>query len=248
MLYRRTGRAVIPLALGFLALSTTAAQVTRGKVDKGPRAVGLLALSPNGKAHLIPVAIMVDGQFYDASAYKASPVPMALWSEVVYEAEKSGVSQGLFTVSDALQNKQTGEWMAEGKWQTKAALEAAAKKSAAPPTKPRGLDDDSGPPVLRHAGAKKPAAPAASPGASQTGSATAAAAPASPAPSSGTSQTTSTQTASPPSAARTRSSPIPGRPPGKVENSLCSGKPPPCAKRNAPHTKLQNYVAGGNPS
>lgn len=33
-------------------------------------------------------------------------------------------------------------------------------------------------------------------------------------------------TASPPSATRTRSSPIPGRPPGKVENSLCSGNLP----------------------
>jgi len=54
--------------------------------------------------------------------------------------------------------------------------------------------------------------------------------------------------ASPPSAARTRSSPIPGLPPGKVENSLCRGKPPPCAKRNSLRTKLHNYVAGGNPS
>jgi len=46
-------------------------------------------------------------------------------------------------------------------------------------------------------------------------------------------------TASPPSAARTRSSPIPGLPPGKVENSLCRGKPPPCVQKT--HDE-QNYI------
>ncbi len=156
----------------------------------------MLALSANGSAHLIPVAIMVDGQFYDASAYKASPVPMALWPGVVYEAEKSGASQGLFTVGDALQNKQTSIWLAEGKWQTTAALAAAEKNSAARPSKPRGLDDDSGPPVLRHAGSSKPEAP-------QTGAGQAAAPPASApaaAPQTGASGST-TQTASSSSAA-----------------------------------------------
>jgi len=121
--------------------------------------LGLLELAPNGQAHLIPIAIMVDGKFYDAQAYKASPVPMALWSEVVYEAEKTGVSQGLFTVTGALQNQKTGEWMAEGRWQTASALAAARTKNTFS-EKPRGIDQDEGPPVLRHSGASKPAAPA----------------------------------------------------------------------------------------
>jgi len=139
---------------------TAGAQITRrAKTSKGPRALGLLELAPNGQAHLIPIAIMVDGRFYDAQAYKASPVPMALWSEVVYEAEKSGVSQGLFTVTGALQNQRTGEWMAEGRWQTASALAAAARTKTTFAEKPRGMDQDEGPPVLRHSGTNKPAPP-----------------------------------------------------------------------------------------
>ncbi len=45
------------------------------KKVKGPRAVGLLQLTGSGKGTLIPIAILVDGKFYDASAYKADPVP-----------------------------------------------------------------------------------------------------------------------------------------------------------------------------
>ena len=68
--------------------------------------MGLLQLAPSGKAHLIPITILYDGEFYDASAYKAAPVPMALESGTVYEAVRAGVSQGLFTVSSALQGQQ----------------------------------------------------------------------------------------------------------------------------------------------
>ena len=46
--------------------------------------MGLLELASNGKAHLIPITILYDGEFYDASAYKAAPVPMALESGTVY--------------------------------------------------------------------------------------------------------------------------------------------------------------------
>src|SRR6202050_2051758 len=72
------------------------------KKVKGPRAVGLLQLTKSGKATLIQVAILVDGKFYDASAYKADPVPMALEGGTVYEAEQAGDSLGLFTVNGAL--------------------------------------------------------------------------------------------------------------------------------------------------
>jgi hypothetical protein len=92
---------------------TTSAQLARkAKEAKGPRALGLVELSADGKARLIPIAIMVDGKFYDAGAYKASPVPLALWSETVYEAEKTGVSQGLFTLGDAIRAC-TYNWFAE---------------------------------------------------------------------------------------------------------------------------------------
>ncbi len=128
------------------------------KTAKGPRALGLLELAPNGKAHLIPITILIDGKYYDASAYKAAPVPMALWSDTVYEAVLTGVSQGLFTVTGALQRKDANEateWMAEGSWQSASALKAKAKKKPLPSV-PRGLNEDEGPPVLRRSGNDKP--------------------------------------------------------------------------------------------
>lgn len=116
--------------------------------DKGPRALGLLELSPGGKAHLIPIAIMYNGDFFDAGAYKANPVPMALDSGTVYEAEHSGVSQGLFTVIGALENN--GSFIGQGKWQDAAsvAAAAAAAKKKQIPSVPRGIEDTSGPPKL----------------------------------------------------------------------------------------------------
>ena len=128
------------------------------KTAKGPRALGLLELAPNGKAHLIPITILIDGKYYDASAYKAAPVPMALWSDTVYEGVLTGVSQGLFTVTGALQRKDANEateWMAEGTWQSASALKAKVKKKPVPSV-PRGLNEDEGPPVLRRSGNDKP--------------------------------------------------------------------------------------------
>ena len=100
---------------GLIAAPLAPSQVARKtKVDEGPRAVALLQLGENGKGRLFPVAIMVDGKFYDAAAYKAMPVPMALDFDIVYEGFRTGISQGLFTI------KQPGHlgraWIAEGTW------------------------------------------------------------------------------------------------------------------------------------
>jgi hypothetical protein len=131
--------------------------------------LGLLELPPKGKAHLIPITILIDGKYYDASAYKAAPVPMALWSDTVYEAVRTGVSLGLFTVTGALQAKDPNkgmEWIAEGTWQTASEVKAKAVKKALPSV-PRGMNDDEGPPVLLRRSTEKPkstdspAAPAA---------------------------------------------------------------------------------------
>jgi len=166
-LYRTTRRRVIYAVVALGVFLQTAlppavpAQITRApKTSKGPRALGLLELAPNGKARLIPITIMIDGKYYDASAYKAAPVPMALWSDTVYEAVRTGVSMGLFTVTGALQRKEgdATEWMAEGTWQTASSIKAkAAKKPVA--SIPRGMNEDEGPPVLRRAGSQKPAPP-----------------------------------------------------------------------------------------
>ena len=144
---------LLPIAASQIAKKATA--------SKGPRALALLELAANGKAHLVPVAIMENGQFYDASAYKADPVPMALQSGTVYEVEQAGVSKGLFTVGGARQVKDS--WTAEGKWEPggpKIKVTTIGK-----PSKPPDEDTDK-PPVLRRSGGAKP--PDSSPSNSST--------------------------------------------------------------------------------
>lgn len=156
-LYRSARWAVICALLALSIGHVASAQLARrAKQNKGPRAVGLLELSSDGKARLIPIAIMIDGKFYDAGAYKASPVPLALWGQTVYEAERTGVSQGLFTVGDAI--KAGNSWFGDGKWQPAG---SAPKKHA--DKKPKLDDEDEGPPKLRRPDAEKPAAASAPP-------------------------------------------------------------------------------------
>ena len=166
---------------------------------------------------------MVDGKYYDASAYKAAPVPMALWSETVYEGVLSGVSQGLFTVTGALQRKDANEaveWMAEGTWQSASSLRARAVKKPVVSV-PRGMNEDEGPPVLRRAGSEKPkpAEPPATPPPASVGS------------------TGATSTATPPSATPAPTSSSPASP--SQQEQAQTDKPPadndrPMLKRGQP--------------
>jgi hypothetical protein len=111
--------------------------------NKGPRAVGLIQLSPKGgKGRLIPIAIMMDGKFFDAGSYKAAPVPMALDFDTVYEGFRAGVSQGLFTVTQPGQLNHV--WIAEGTWLP--AGEKAPEKSKKYSTPV--IEDNDAPPVL----------------------------------------------------------------------------------------------------
>ena len=149
-LYRKAVLGVILLlAVAAVALSAYAQYAKKRPVSKGPRAVGLLELAENGKGHLIPVAIMIDGRFYDAAAYKANPVPMALAYDTVYEGLKSGVSQGLFTVSGALAER--GSWLADGKWRTTAEIQAdkARAKVASAKKNQKAPEEVGGPPRLK---------------------------------------------------------------------------------------------------
>ena len=124
----------------------------RTTVSKGPRAVGVLRLHPDGKAELIPVSIMVDGKFFDANAYKASPVPMALESGTVYEAERTGDSLGLFTVTRVLQQKSS--FIGDGNWRPAGSVEPSKGMKAE--VNPREEEDS--PPTLRRGGSS-PAPP-----------------------------------------------------------------------------------------
>ncbi len=189
-LYRTARRAVILAGLAAVLVQSVCAQSAAGKkAIKGPRALGLVQLLPNGKARLIPVTILFDGEYYDASAYKAAPVPMALESGTVYEGVRTGVSQGLFTVTGALQGNNT--WVGDGTWQSASAIAAAkdaAAKKRAVMAKP-APEPVEGPPVLRHASAKPSKGPddaPASTSSAPTSSTPASTAPSTPAPTAST--------------------------------------------------------------
>jgi len=119
---KRLAAVILAAAAGLAALWWVAvllnvqgvAQLGRKPANTGPRAVGLVQLSSTGKARLIPIVIMMDGKFFDAGSYKASPVPMALDFGVVYEGFKTGVSQGTFTITQPGQLNHN--WIAEGTW------------------------------------------------------------------------------------------------------------------------------------
>ena len=129
------------------------------KNGKEPRAVGIVQLSGSSKGTLIPVAILIDGKFYDASAYKADPVPMALESGTVYEAERTGESQGLFTVIGALHSKNTGSanpWVGTGSYLPNGT--EAPKNTRKAEDVPVGMENsDDEPPRLTRKGESKTA-------------------------------------------------------------------------------------------
>jgi hypothetical protein len=143
------------------------AEPKKTKPVKGPRALGILQLSGNGKASLIPIAILIDGKFHDASVYKADPVPMALDGGTVYEVEKTGRSEGLFTVKGALHSKNPGSpspWIGSGSYVLNGA--EVAKTSHKAEDRPVGMDDstDAPPRLTREKESKAETASDASPG------------------------------------------------------------------------------------
>jgi len=155
-LYRTSLLAVTLLtSIQGVAQGTIAQYGRKPAASRGPRALGLIQLFSNGKAHLIPVAIAVDGKFFDAGSYKGTPVPMALDFGVVYEGFRAGVSQGIFTITQPGQASHV--WMAEGTW-----LPAGTN----PPEKGKkyetpNIEDKDAPPRLHRGDAKPAEAPPA---------------------------------------------------------------------------------------
>src|SRR5258705_11360199 len=144
-LYRSVRCAVICALVALSMAHPASSQLAKKPKDaKGPRALGLIEISPDGKARLVPIAIMVDGKFYDAGAYKASPVPLALWNDTGYEGEKTGVPQGLFTVAEAMRTG-SKNWFGAGNWRP-TGPEPKPVKAA---NKPQMGDEDERPPMLR---------------------------------------------------------------------------------------------------
>jgi hypothetical protein len=179
-LYRRSGLAVIVILALLAGMAPRAAAQGKPQLKrpepaeeklpeakkpkknvKGPRAVALLQLTASGKATLIPIAILVDGRFYDASVYKADPVPMALDSGTVYEAERAGDSLGLFTVSAALHSNTRSSahpWVGSGSYLPNGT--EAAKTTRKAEDVPVGIGSSSAsdePPRLSRGKSSKPA-------------------------------------------------------------------------------------------
>jgi hypothetical protein len=119
---------------------------------RGPRAIGVIEFLPKGEARLVPIALWMDGKYYDASFYGANPAPMVLQPQTLYEAMSYGEPTGWFTVTTPKQVN--GNWVADGKWKPQSAFDIKTAEQAAklPKKKARSaMDDDSGPPVLRRA-------------------------------------------------------------------------------------------------
>lgn len=123
---RRLYRPAVTATLIWVLATTLAlpahAQLRTTKPAKGPRAVAVIRWQPNaqGKAvpRLLPVFILENGKFYDATLFRATPRPMALEPGVVYEAQDKGDLLGYFTVQNASRNATTRQWVGLGEWQS----------------------------------------------------------------------------------------------------------------------------------
>src|ERR1051326_4434016 len=146
ILHRMPRKATIALLCLTLFCGIAGAQSRRR--HKTPRAIALVEWPAKGKPVVVPIAILIDGRYYDASIYMADPVPMALEGGTVYEVQQSGEPLGFATLEGAM--NANGTWTAIAKYQTNASL-AAAEKKQTPPVLP---DKDEGPPKLHKGGPK----------------------------------------------------------------------------------------------
>lgn len=195
------------------------------KKDAGPRAVAVLRMTDKGKASLVPIAILINGKFWDATVYKADPVPMALDSGTVYEAERSGSSLGLFTVGSALHSSSPNAqapWIGTGAWRPAGTEEPKPVLKAN--TTPVGIDSDDAPPRLTHEPAKT--APADTASASKTAPASTTAPPSNPAPATTSNPSGSSDSDGPPRLSKPSS--VPSQPP--------AGSPQPAQSKPAAQT------------
>ena len=157
-------RAIITVVI-FVAVLCGIASAQQRRKQRTPRAIALVewpanrpstaksgeqgTSEPKGKPVVVPIAILIDGRFYDASIYRADPVPMALEGGTVYEVQQSGDALGFATIDGAANSN--GSWIGIAKYQSKASLAAAEKKRQVPPVRP---DPEEGPPKLRKGGSK----------------------------------------------------------------------------------------------
>jgi hypothetical protein len=173
-LYRNSARRAISFGIAvFLTVATARAQSPRQstppppaasgtsakKAKRGPRAIAVVEFLPGGGMRLVPIALWIDGHYYDASLYGANPAPMAVEPQTVYEAQSFGEPTGTFTITQPRQLN--GAWIADGTWQPhlamdedlakKAAKDAAGKPTPVPNKTVFTGDTDDSRPVLKRA-------------------------------------------------------------------------------------------------
>ena len=135
-LYRRR---TFLTSLGLLALVFTAATISaQHRTAHKLRATALLEVTTDQAGvvttRVIPVTILDEGRFRDASIYKATPRPMALENGIVYEAQKSGTAAGYVTIVNSVNNN---GWTALGKWQPAVTAKKAETPQPATPVDQR---------------------------------------------------------------------------------------------------------------
>src|SRR6516225_4738272 len=150
---RRTLQASVIVLLACLTVSGIAAQQRRKAHKLRATAVLELTTDPGGTmtARIVPITILDEGSFHDASVYKATPRPMALDVGVVYEAQKTGQAVGYVTILSAAKDP---TWRALGRWQV--ASPPAAEKPATPVVAGNTDTSDSDRPILRRGGSRNP--------------------------------------------------------------------------------------------
>jgi hypothetical protein len=159
-LYRKVASCVAVLVVLLLWLASPLVMRAQRKKDSGPRAIAVVTWNGDdpvptpGTSVLTPVAILVEGRYYDAELYQAQPEPMAIDSGVIYDVLKSGDVVGTFTVGGA--RDQDGTWYGLGKFEKKGSDEQKAK-TAPKPSAPAAPSEDDRPKLRR--GAPPPPGP-----------------------------------------------------------------------------------------
>ena len=103
---------------------------------------------------LTPVAIRVEGRYYDAELFQAQPEPFAIDPGVLYDVLKNGEAIGTFTIGAAREHNNV--WYGTGSFEKKGAKEQSAKAAPTKPATPAEPEDER--PKLRR-GAPPPPAP-----------------------------------------------------------------------------------------
>jgi len=136
-LYRKRSISVFILTLLFAIDGCLQPPLLRAqkKRQSEPRSLAVVAWngdSPNPNPHtsvLTPVAILVEGRYYDANLYQAQPEPLAVDSGVVYDVLQNGDPIGTFTVGGA-RNKDA-VWYGTGLFEPKGSTTVQMSKSGA---------------------------------------------------------------------------------------------------------------------